>query len=472
MKTQEFQEIRGRVKVALPLLLIVFTFGMLMLQAFNSVLEPISKDLNVDPTVAGLVTSLPGIVLGVVCMLYGTLCDFISPKYMTVIGVSALVLGSFIGFFGAGNIWLIIVARVIQVAGGQVAGSVYLVMAVKYTNDREKAVYLGLFNAIYYLSAVFGVAAGGYLAQIDWKYLFLIPAISIFFIPLLVKYTPDVKAKGEKIDFIGIAVFAVFASLLAIYFAFMHESFTNAIIIAMVVFGVAFIVWVLFGQKFGVTPFIDLSFITNGRYMGILSIQFLFFFFNFAFVPVYMDIAANIYQASQNQTTVGLIVIYGVATVVGLISGPIVNTLGRKVTIILSGICLVVGYAGIAFLVSNGLVLVTLLSCVAIAGLTAVYTPIYDAATDALPVEQNGRGVGVLDLIMNTSGSIGIAIYFSLIAREGFGSSSLLGITLDEGSATSNSNILIIIGAIALVGLVISVVFSKMFGGNRAVFAE
>ena len=54
--------------------------------------------------------------------------------------------------------------------------------------------------------------------------------------------------------------------------------------------------------------------------------------------------------------------------------------------------------------------MLTFLACLFIAGVTAVYTPIYDAASDALPVEENGRGVGILDLMMNTSASIGVGV--------------------------------------------------------------
>ena len=65
--------------------------------------------------------------------------------------------------------------------------------------------------------------------------------------------------------------------------------------------------------------------------------------------------------------------------------------------------------------------MLTFLACLFIAGVTAVYTPIYDAASDALPVEENGRGVGILDLMMNTSASIGVGVYSSLMASDTMG---------------------------------------------------
>ena len=55
----------------------------------------------------------------------------------------------------------------IQVAGAQVAGSVFLVMTVKYLNDKEKAIYIGIYNAVYYLAAAIGVFAGGFITSFD-----------------------------------------------------------------------------------------------------------------------------------------------------------------------------------------------------------------------------------------------------------------------------------------------------------------
>lgn len=144
----DFEANRAKTKKALPALLIVFTLGTLMIQAFNLVFQNIGDSLGMSSS-ASLISTLPGIVLGVVCMLYGTLCDFISPKRMTLLGVVALVAGSFLGFFGSFNFWVVLIARMIQVAGAQVAGSVFLVMTVKYLNDKEKAIYIGIYNAVY-----------------------------------------------------------------------------------------------------------------------------------------------------------------------------------------------------------------------------------------------------------------------------------------------------------------------------------
>ena len=455
-KPDDFEINRVKTKKALPALLTVFTLGTLMIQAFNLVFQNIGDSLGMSSS-ASLISTLPGIVLGVVCMLYGTLCDFISPKRITLFGVSALVIGSLLGFFGAFNFWVVLVARIIQVAGAQVAGSVFLVMTVKYLNDKEKAVYIGIYNAVYYLAAAIGVFAGGMITSFDWKYLFLVPAISVFFIPLLIKNTPDISAKGEKIDVVGIVMFAVVAGLIAIYFSFPNIWFLVATIVVALIF--ALYVWK------GTNPFLSKKFVTNGAYMSILLVLFVFYFFNFACVPIYNVIGEQLYSISLSTVSLCLTLVYIVATVVGCVSGPLINKIGRQRTLIGAAILMIVGFAGSAIFIKTSFWLLTALACVFIAGVTVVYTPIYDAASDALPVEENGRGIGICDLMMNTSASIGMAVYSSLMANPNLAKGGLFDVGV--GSAAQTSNMFWIMCGAAVLALIIIIVFRHSFEAKR-----
>ena len=455
--TSDFEENRAKTKKSLPALLIVFTLGTLMIQAFNLVYQNIGDSLHMLSASASLISTLPGIVLGVVCMLYGTLCDFISPKRMTLFGVISLVVGSLLGLLGASNFWLVLLARIIQVAGAQVAGSVFLVMTVKYLTDKEKAVYLGIFNAVYYLAAAIGVFAGGMITSIDWKYLFLIPALSIFFVPLLVENTPDISMKGSKIDVLGITIFAVIAALIAIYFSYPSVWYLVAILALVVIFG--------FYLARGKAPFLSKQFLTNKSYMSIIALLFVFYFFNFACVPIYQVIGGGIYKMSLKTVSFYLALVYLVATVLGIVSGVLVNKLGRFHTMVLSGILMIAGFAGSALLIKTSFALLTLFACVFIAGVTIVYTPIYDAASDALPAEENGRGIGICDLTLNTASSIGLALYSSLIANPGFASKGLF--TAGTHVENTTANMFWVMCLVSVLALILTFVFRRRIEGKK-----
>ena len=170
--TPEFEKMNRMARRAIPLVLIIFIFGILEQQAFGMIFVNIGQQLG-TPELASLITSLPGIALGIVCVIYGSLGDFVSLKKMTLLGVIVFVIGSVIGFVCGGmSIWFVVIARMLQSIGGQVAGSVFLVLVSKYVSQRERVVYYGIFVAVFRFSAALGVVAAGYITKLDWRWMF------------------------------------------------------------------------------------------------------------------------------------------------------------------------------------------------------------------------------------------------------------------------------------------------------------
>lgn len=450
-------ENRAKTKRALPALLAIFLLGTLMIQAFNLVFQNVGDSLGMSAN-ASLISTLPGIVLGVVCMLYGTLCDYISPRKMTLFGVTALLVGSILGFLGSSNFWAVVLARMIQTAGGQVAGSVFLVMAMKYLSDKERAFYLGIFNAVYYASSAVGIFAGGLISSIDWRYLFLVPLIAIVLIPSVLKNTPNTSLKGERIDVFGIALFALIAGFVAVYFSFPATWMLGVMAALILVFGLY--VWR------GKNPFLSRKFVTNGAYMSVLLALFVFYFFNFACVPIYNVIGEQIYQITLSQVSLCLTIVYLVATLVGCLSGSIMSAMGRLPMLILSAVLMVAGSIGSAICISSGFWVLTALACVFISGITMSYTPLYDSFSATLPTDQNGRGIGIGDLMMNTSASIGMAVYSGLMASDDFDSRGFLGVA--AGVQAQTSNMFWIMGLAAVLALVIVLIFHRKISGETS----
>ena len=164
---------RGIAKKTLPALLAVYLLGELMVQAFKLVYQNIGASFGMHAG-ASLLATIPGIVLAVLSLLYDSLCDFISPKRMTIIGVVCLIIGSIIGFFGQAGFWVVLAARILQVIGSQVAGSVYLVLVVKYLRDHERSVYIGMFGAVAMLISI-------YFDYPHWGWLAALGVLAVFF---------------------------------------------------------------------------------------------------------------------------------------------------------------------------------------------------------------------------------------------------------------------------------------------------
>ena len=152
-------------------LLFVYLLGTLAIHAFNLVFHEIGADLDAGAS-ASLITAIPGVVLGIVCFVFGSLGDFISLRRMTVIGIMVLAAGSIGGFLLHGSLLWVIVFRVVQTVGFQTAGSAYLVIVARYLKPGEKLLWFGLFTASYQLGTAAGVLIGGWLGSIDWSLMF------------------------------------------------------------------------------------------------------------------------------------------------------------------------------------------------------------------------------------------------------------------------------------------------------------
>lgn len=384
---------------ALVPLLVTFILGALCLQGFNLVFTQVGEAVRA-PGQASLITALPSIVLGIVCFIYGSLGDFVSLKKLVAFGLVTLLIGSLFGFISnyyfSANLWTVIIARVLQTAGEQVAGSAYLVVATKYLKNSLKVIFFGLFTAGYPLSAAIGVFAAGMLSSISWQFLFLIPAVTIVFLPLLLKNLPDGNHSGQRVDGFGFAIFGVATAFLTLFFSYL--SWWMLLIAAVLFLGFAYYI------RTADHPFITPAFFRNTRWLCAISLILVFYFVNYCISPVFNAIAHNLYGMQTSTVSNYLVWAFVVAAVVS-------------------------------------------------------------SVLDTLPKDESGRGVGMNDLVMNVAGSIGIAIIGSLIGSAALGGASLFGVS---GNASSYANLLLICGAVVLLGLVVFLVFRRhIYAANR-----
>lgn len=463
-KTHE--ELRAEVRKALPALLIVYVLGDLMLQAFNLVYQNIGNSLNMR-SAAPLLSTIPGVALAVLTLLYDSLCDFISPRRMTLIGVSAMIVGSVLGFLVSGSFWVILISRILQVVGSQVSGSVYLVLVTKYTRKNEKTVYVGIFGAMYYFACVVGILAGGLIVMIPWRFLFLVPALALFCMPVLIKDIPDIEGQAEHTDYFGMAVFAAIPALVVIYFNYKNWAYLVAIAVLVAVF----CVYVMRGKH----PFLTRRMAGNRSFVITALIIVVFNLFNYAVLPIYEVIGSGVYHISLLTVSLYLAIVYVLSAFVGVVSGKIVNLMGRWRAIFWSGVLRVAGFALSALFIRSGFWLLTIFGCLYSFGCMGAYSSLYNCATDALPIYERGRGIGVAETARNTTTPVGMALYSMMLAlpqlqQRGFGVGLHAASDTQTATAAANltSNIFWIMAISSLVALAMIVVFRKqLIGGDK-----
>ena len=117
-----------------------------------------------------------------------------------------------------------------------------------------------------------------------------------------------------------------------------------------------------------------------------------------------------------------------------------------------------IGWFGAAFSVESGFLQLTIFACVFYAGCGLMYSPVVSTVLGTVPKEESGRGVGMNDLIMNVTASIGISIIGSLMGANTLAGSSFTGAT---GDAASYANLMLICGCTAVLGLIVFTLFRR-----------
>lgn len=428
---------------AMPGLVFIFIFGILCLQAFNFVFADIGEDLGA-PEQAALITAIPGVVLGIVSVIYGSLGDFVSLRRLMMVGVALIVVGSVLGFFSGASICLVVIARAIQTAGCQVAGSVYLVVATKYVPGPKKVVYFGIFTAAYQFSTALGVVAAGQLTKISWVWLFVIPLLSLIFVPSLYKNLPDVSGKARRIDVAGFFLAGLTVGSLVMFFT-MNSWWW---LLGFAVLAVGFWVYISRVPHAFVTP----AFFSNRSYLMALSLILVFYLGQYAMNPLFNAVGAQLYGYSAASMSFVLIWASLIGATMGMLSGKIVGWIGRGPGIVLAAGLMVVGCFMAAFTLDAGIWAVGLSAVFFFAGLAMMYSPVVDTVVGTVDVSESGRAVGINDLAMNVSPSIGVAIVGSLMSGMAFQGVTFTGAS--EGAAASYSVIFLLLGGVFILGLV------------------
>lgn len=450
--TAEFEKLNKMAKRAIPLVLIIFIFGILEQQAFGMIFVNIGQQLGA-PQYASLITSLPGIILGIVCVVYGSLGDFLSLKKMTFIGIAIFLLGSIIGFAGSSNVWAVIIARMLQSAGGQVPGSVFLVLVSKYITAKNRVIYYGIFSAILRLSAAVGVLAAGFIMKLDWRWLFLLPLLSVFFLPALAKNLPDEQAKGAKIDGWGFLITGAFAGSVTMFFTNMTLYWFVAIIATLA----AFIVYINKAQN----PYIRPEFFTNPAFAITMIIIFVGYFFSYTLNAGVNAIGLNVFGIDSAEVSMLLIWSILLACVLGFSCGAIIKKIGRTVAIIGALGFMGLGLILIAWAIPHGkFAALALAPCVYYFGTSFFYSPIVDTAAKTVPAEEAGRVMGFNDLIQAITGSVGVAVFGNLMASGAMAGGS--PIAVEAGTASTYANVFLIGGIVVLSAMVLFIIFRKM----------
>ncbi|WP_422661317.1 MFS transporter [Paenibacillus sp. EC2-1] len=246
---------RSKLMIILTLVLVIASMNTTM---FNVALPAIGEQFSISPSQSGWIVTSYLIIYAVGSVIYGKLADQFKLKNLLTIGILFMTVGSLIGFI-AFNYPLLIIARILQAAGASILPACAMIIPSRFFSPETRGRALGMTSA----GLTFGIAIGPIIAglvttTLTWNYLFLIPLLMIFSIPLFRKYLDDETGVKNKIDFVG--AFSLVATIVSLMLAVSKSN---------LIFGAAFLVFLIifiWRIKTAANPFIMPALFKNKAY--------------------------------------------------------------------------------------------------------------------------------------------------------------------------------------------------------------
>ncbi|MED4453939.1 MFS transporter [Metabacillus fastidiosus] len=398
----------NNVKRAIPVILFFFVFALVIDNSFKLISVEIANDLGISAATVSWQATLAGLVIGIGAVVYASLSDSISIRTLLSIGVILICIGSIMGFIFRESFILILISRLIQTAGLASAETLYVIYVTKHLPKEEQKKFLGFSTSSFSLSLVIGSLTGGYVSTyLHWTTLFLIPLLSIFILPFILKYLPKEKARKSHVDVVGLVLIAAIATSVMLYIT--NFNWINILIFIVAV--VLFISYIGRSNK----SLISISFFKNKYFASILTVAIVIYTVQLGYIFMFPFLLEKVYGLGLDTISLLLIPGYITAVIVGALSGKIAKVLNNKQAIPLAMILIAVSlFVPGLFLESS--VVVFVFSMILFSGSFALmYAPMLNACISTIPPEKSGTAIGFYNLVLNVAASIGIAYTAAMI---------------------------------------------------------
>ncbi|MCE5044188.1 MFS transporter [Staphylococcus chromogenes] len=438
-----------KVKRAVPILLFLFVFSLVIDNSFKLISVAIADDLNISVTTVSWQATLAGLVIGIGAVVYASLSDAISIRTLFIYGVCLIIIGSIIGYVFQHQFAFVLAGRIIQTAGLAAAETLYVIYVAKYLSKEDQKTYLGLSTSSYSLSLVIGTLSGGFISTyLHWTNMFLIALIVVFTLPFLFKLLPKENSVNKAhLDFIGLVLIATIATTVMLFITNFNWLYMVGALIAIAVFA--------FYIKNAKHPLVDKSFFQNKRYASFLFIVFVMYAVQLGYIFTFPFIMQQIYHFELDTTSLLLIPGYLVAVVTGALSGKIGNYLSSKQATITAITLIALSLILPAFTVGQH-VSIFVISMIFFAGSFALmYAPLLNETIRTIDVNMTGVAIGFYNLIINVAVSVGIAIAAALIDYQA------LNFPGNTALESHFGIILLVLGLMSIVGLVLFIVLNR-----------
>lgn len=430
-------------KKAVPILLFMFVFSLVIDNGFKFMSMPIAADLNLPVTTVSLQATLAGVLIGIGAVVYAALADSVPIRRLIIFAILLMAAGSVIGFIFQSSFTMVLVGRMIQTAGLAAAETLYVIYVTKHFKGDAQKKYLGYSTAAFQLSLLIGTVGSGFIATyIGWQAFFLVALLALIAIPVVLKTVPVEATGGSDLDVFGLFLVGVFATGVILFM----QNF-NWWFLILVVAGLAVFVWHIRTHD---NALITSAFFANKQYTMMLVVVFVIYSVQLGYQFMFPFMISDVYGYQLDEVSLLLIPGYIAAIIVGSATGKIAQHLTSKQAVTAALVVITVAMLVPALLVQSWVGIFVISMVLFGMGFALMYGPLVSTAIMNVPTEKSGIAIGFYNLTINIAVPIGIAYTAKLLDLK---PNVLSGFT--SGNAGMYGTVLLILTVISAVALVL-----------------
>lgn len=286
-------------------------------------------------------------------------------------------------------------------------------------NERGQA--MGMWGAFAAAGAVLGPTVGGYIVQyVNWRMLFdsIVPisAAGILLAVLFLRESPR-QAISKKIDYLGgLTLVTGLSTLIIALSKGGKEGWTSALILGL--FAVTFLSLAAFVlvESRAAEPLVDLGLFRSATFSVANVVGFLTFMALMGGLFLIPFFLRNILGYTPIHAGLSLFPLIGAMITLAPLGGKLADRVGgRTPTMIGMAILAIAMYSFRTMTADTSYPFIAVRLVLMGAGLALTMSPLSNAAIGTLPPEKTGVGSGVFNLFKNVGGSVGIAIFGTVL---------------------------------------------------------
>ena len=385
----------------------------------------LAHDLNT--TAGGVSWVVSGYLLSasVLTPILGRLGDMVGKRRTLLVVLAVLALGTLVAAV-APNIGVLIVARVLQGAGGAI-----LPLSIGIARDElpgeRVSVTIGLLSALFGIGGGLGIVlAGPIVDHLGWRWLFWLPFAFVVgaLIGVLVGVPESPVRTPGRLDLTGAALLA--AALMSLLLAITKGSqwgWSSPATVILFVLGAAVLAVLVLVELRVREPLVNMRLmVLRGVWTtNLAGLLFGFAMFGtFLLIPMLLELpSATGYGFGKSVSQAGLLLLpmAGAMLVSGIASGMLNRRFGPKIPLSLGALFLAVGFAAAAIAhASTGQLLVAVIA--AGAGVGLAFAAMSNAIIESVPATHTGEATSVNAIMRTIGGSIGTAVVAAVLAAN------------------------------------------------------